>query len=436
MLEDIINRPDLKKYVTNYDVGQIIFLEGDNSEDLYLLISGSVDIFKGQKKISEITKEGSLFGEMSFFLGARRTATVKASSDVEALRVPKDALSTLLNESPEITRQIATLLAQRLDETGQMVYGFKEFCDQLPDAVLITDRDGKILTWNSAAQNLYGTDWDAKKEKRADDIYEDPAAYRDLLKKIKAGNRPDKDVFKIRHPEKGVRFISTTTTVLYDGHHNFQGILSLGRDVTETVKIERRYKMARYWLIPSILLLLLMAAAVFYGYPYYKKGSFSSDIQKEYLRNQLAKDYLVLKSLLEKPFSAGNRRETTRLMKQFFSVQTAKTAPYSGLVLLGRGKKVFDAYSIDKSIDPEQLIGNSYTGICFEGDDRSIHKVLCLYRRDSDHPMGKKCVEVAMRLREKDRPTGWIVFQMDLEVLKNNYDMDEEQLKSFRISGP
>ena len=102
MLDEIINNPDLDKYVIEFEAGHIVFLEGDDSQDLYILISGQVDVIKGTKKITEIYEAGALFGEMSFLLEAGRTATVKAKSDVKAICIPKEEVTTFLNKFPKV----------------------------------------------------------------------------------------------------------------------------------------------------------------------------------------------------------------------------------------------------------------------------------------------------------------------------------------------
>ena len=53
MIDQIINNPELEKYAANIRAGQTIFLEGDESQDLYILVSGKVDIIKGNTKIAE-----------------------------------------------------------------------------------------------------------------------------------------------------------------------------------------------------------------------------------------------------------------------------------------------------------------------------------------------------------------------------------------------
>ncbi|MEJ2656022.1 MAG: cyclic nucleotide-binding domain-containing protein [Desulfobacterales bacterium] len=232
MLEEILKNTRVNPYITSFEKGKAIFLEGDDSQDLFILASGHLNVFKGNKKIAEITERGSLFGEMSFLLDAKRTATIKAERDVKAIRIPKEDITGFLHEFPEVAGEISKLLAKRLDETSRILYGLKEFCDQLPDAVIATDKEGKIITWNAAAEEVYGRSWHQMCNKSVEEIYEKPDGYRKLLEEVKKKRSVREKILSIRHPKIGARFISTSSTLLLDDHNNFQGILSLGRDVT------------------------------------------------------------------------------------------------------------------------------------------------------------------------------------------------------------
>ena len=436
MLEGIINNPDLDKYLTAFGRGQNIFLEGDDTQDIYVLVSGQVDILKGNKSIAEITQSGSLFGEMSFFMGAKRTATVRARDEVKAICIPKEEITTFLREFPTVAQYITKLLAQRLNETSHMFYGLKEFCDQLPAAVILTDKEGKIFAWNSAAENLYGRNRHKMRYTSAADIYEEPRAYKKFLEEVQSRDSAGEKILRIRHPKEGTRFISTSMTLLYDDHQNFQGVLSLGRDVTAVQTLAIKYKRSRNWLIPSLILLGILAAVIFFGYPYFSKGVQTVDVKKEELRDHLAKDYLLLKSLLIEHFEEGNRSKTSQLLKDFFDIQHPKSIPYIGLALLDKNKKVFDIYSIKANIDVTGMVGSSYAGIEFHGSDRSIHRVLTLYRTDREHPMGYRGIDVAFEMRKDNEKLGWLVFQMDVDLLKKTYGIDEEGLKKFQFKGP
>jgi len=433
MLDNIINSPDLARYLTPYKPEQIIFLEGDDSQDLYILVSGSVDIHKGDQKIREVTREGSFFGEMSFFLGGKRTASVKARNDVKAIRIPKEEINQFLQNHSDAAQKITRRLAHWLDETTQIVHGLKAFCDQLPDAVIVSDSDGKMLAWNSTAEKLYGKDWHQLSQGNVDDIYENPKAYRDFLEEVKKRYSVREKIFKILHPQKGRRFISTSTTVLYDGHHNFQGVLSLGRDVTRVKNLEKNYKRITYWLISAFILLGLIAAAFLIAYPYVSKGYQTQSARHIQLRNHLAKDYLLLTSLLGDPAGKANRVKIHQVMKKFFTIQKSTALPYTGLVLLDRERNVVEAYSIKPDTEPAAMIGSSYADIKFKGNPDSLHKVLTLYRVDKDHTMGKKGIEIAFELRRDDTFIGWLLFQMDTELLHEIHGLDAKQLEEFQF---
>lgn len=436
MVDEILNNPDLVKYLSTFSPGQIIFLEGDDSQELYVLVSGEVEVIKGKKKIREITKPGSIFGEMSSILENKRTATVKAKDHVEAIRIPKEEVDSFFERFPALSEERLRVLAKRLDDTSQILYGLKEFCDQLPDAVILTDKEGTILAWNSAAEKLYGKTSDQISSNSVQEVYEDHQAYQKLVEELKSGFHVREKALKIVHPEKGVRFISVSATALYDGHHNFQGVLCLGRDVTSVETLERSYRRARRWLIPSFLIVLLLIAGIFFGYPYFSKGYWIKDTKKQELRNQIGKDYLLLKALLMEPFIAEDRSRTNKLIRDFFEMQKAGAFPYEGLVLLDKDKKVFDAYSGKPGEDITTMVGSSYAGIQFRGREDSLHKVLTTYRADKDHPMGQKGIEIAFQIIKDGHLFGWIVFQGDEGVLEHEFGIDEEDLEKFSFKRP
>jgi len=432
MLDEIIHNKDLQKYLKTYQKGDALFVEGDESQDLYFLVSGHLEVLKGDKKIAEITEPGALFGELSFLLGAKRTATVQAENEVRVLRIPKNEVSTFLKEFPAVAEKITEIIARRLDESSQAVYGLRQICDKLPDAVMLTDRSGGVVAWNAAAEKLYGRDWHHMRGTSAEDIYEEPQAYRELLQEIQSKTSVPERVLKVRHPEKGTRYVSTSTTLLHDSQNNIQSLLWLGRDVTAAHRMERRYRRARYWLIPSLILLVLLATTVIVGFPYFSKGVQTMDARKLELRNLLAKDYLLLKSLLAEPLAQGDRANTTKVLKEFFDIQLTKQCPYNGIVLLDRQRKVFDAFSIKPGFNAQTVIGTPYTGIDFQGSEKSLYRLLVLYRADKDNPMGRKGIEIAFDLRENERSIGWLLFQMDMDCMKTNYDVDEEGLRNLQ----
>ena len=319
---------------------------------------------------------------------------------------------------------------------AEMLYGLKEVCDQLPDAVIMTDKEGRILVWNSAAEKLYGRDWPQMRDTNVDEIYVKPDEYKHFLKEVQTRYSAKEKVFDIRHPRKGIRCISTSFTVLYDGHHNFQGVLSLGRDVTATKKLEKKYKRSFIWLISAFVLISFLTAMLFLGYPYYSKGHQAVDLRQKELSNLLAKDYFLLNSWLSEYLGKENKNAIRQAMQKLFNIPHTTAIPYTGLVLLDKDRKVVSAYSTKADISADAMIGSSYAAIEFQGSEDSLHKVLTVYRTEKDHPMGKKGTEIAFELYKDKTFVGWLVFQMDMDSLTDTYGIDVKNLKNLQFDKP
>lgn len=435
-IDEMLANPDLARYRTIFTAGQIIFLEGDDSQDLYILVAGQIEIFKGEKKIREITAAGSVFGEVSFFLGDKRTASVKAKNSVEVICIPKEEIILFLNEFPTAAREITRHLAQWLSETSQIIHGLKELCDQLPEAVILSDKTGKILMWNAAVEKLYGRDWSQMRSTHVADLYSQPQEYKDFLRKVQDQYSIKESIFEINHPQKGIRAVCTTFTVLYDGHHNFRGVLSLGRDVTAAKNLEKKYKRTFLGLISAVILIGLLTAAIFFGYPYFSKGHQSVTFRQQELRNHLAKDYVLLSTWLADRITTERNPEIDRIMQKFLDIQQTSAMPYTGLVLLDTDKKVLNAYSIEPDVAADQMVGSSYAAIDFQGDERSSHRVLTVYRTAKDHPMGKKGIEVAFALNKDDTFVGWLIFQLNMESLAKTDGINVRRLIELQFEKP
>jgi hypothetical protein len=177
----------------------------------------------------------------------------------------------------------------------------------------------------------------------------------------------------------------------------------------------------------------MLIAGIFIGFPYFSKGYHISDEKKQDLRNDLAVDYRLLRSLLAEPFGAGDRQKTTDVMRSFFNAQKGIDTPFTGLVLLGEDKRVFDAYSILPDVESKDMIGSSYAAIDLGEKEGAPHKVLTLYREHKDHPMGIRYTEIVFRLNDKGVFKGWLIFQMDMDRVKQDYNADEEDLRKFRF---
>lgn len=93
--------------------GTIIFEQGHPGTELYLLISGSVDIVADGQKIATLGP-GSNFGEMAMLDEPSRSASAVAGSETELMVIPRDAFFAMLKGNPMLAVKILWNMLLRL----------------------------------------------------------------------------------------------------------------------------------------------------------------------------------------------------------------------------------------------------------------------------------------------------------------------------------
>jgi CRP-like cAMP-binding protein len=103
-----------------YNEGQVLFRQGDEGDAAYVVLSGKaeviVDSSAGEIKVAEV-EPNEIVGEIAILCDVSRTATVKAATPLEVLKIRKDHFLRLLTEFPEMTIEIVKVLADRLSHT-------------------------------------------------------------------------------------------------------------------------------------------------------------------------------------------------------------------------------------------------------------------------------------------------------------------------------
>jgi CRP-like cAMP-binding protein len=104
----------------SYRADEVLFLQGDTGDAAFVILNGTADILvdspKGQIKVAEVG-ENSIVGEIAILCDVARTATVRAHTQVEALRISKDNFFKLMADFPDMTLQVVRVLADRLHQT-------------------------------------------------------------------------------------------------------------------------------------------------------------------------------------------------------------------------------------------------------------------------------------------------------------------------------
>ena len=92
-----------------FEPSQILFHQGDRSDSTYILMDGKVDILlemsTGPIHLASLSAY-SIVGEMGVITGAARSATVVATTNLTAIRIPKEVFLGLLLEFPQITLSV------------------------------------------------------------------------------------------------------------------------------------------------------------------------------------------------------------------------------------------------------------------------------------------------------------------------------------------
>lgn len=105
---------NIKKLQVVLEEGKVIFDEGEQTKEMYILLKGEVEILKGVKSIAKINASGSFIGEMATLLDAPRTAKVVTTQKSVMLKVEPDDVDVLFKVTPELGYSLSKSLAERL----------------------------------------------------------------------------------------------------------------------------------------------------------------------------------------------------------------------------------------------------------------------------------------------------------------------------------
>lgn len=110
--------------LTRFAEGQILFKEGDPSDGVFRLLSGSVEVVReldGDLILLGTVGAGQFIGEMGVVENRPRSATVRAATDVEAELVKGTEFLDQIANSPQAARELILRLSQRLREADDRI---------------------------------------------------------------------------------------------------------------------------------------------------------------------------------------------------------------------------------------------------------------------------------------------------------------------------
>lgn len=140
--------------VQSFAPGQTILEEGDSLQNIWIVIKGTCKVMKetsngGERELA-VFGDHDVFGEMSFFCGGTHSATVRAQSEVEAARLPRDKYDLLLRIGSIAAYKLAFntvgVLTARLRKMVDWVGNLMEKSGQEPHHEEWQDFRAKLLT--------------------------------------------------------------------------------------------------------------------------------------------------------------------------------------------------------------------------------------------------------------------------------------------------
>jgi CRP-like cAMP-binding protein len=107
----------------SFGAGEIVFREGDTGDTCYVVRDGRFRAVREHTDGRSITLAtfgpGDIFGELAMFDDERRSATVEALDDAEALAILGGDMRRLLRTHPDIAVKLLGAVTRRLRETNE-----------------------------------------------------------------------------------------------------------------------------------------------------------------------------------------------------------------------------------------------------------------------------------------------------------------------------
>ena len=109
------------KFGQTIEAGKIIFKEGEEGEQMYIIQSGKVKVSRsigGKEQVLAIMGKGDFVGEMAIVNRVKRTATVSALDRVELLAFNREGFLNMINKNAKIALHIIDKLCRRLQNAN------------------------------------------------------------------------------------------------------------------------------------------------------------------------------------------------------------------------------------------------------------------------------------------------------------------------------
>jgi len=123
-----------RKKLKRFRKDDIIFKEGDEGDEMYIIQKGKIALLKKTKDgavVLDTMSKNNFFGEMALFGNPKRSATAKAYEDSDLLVISKELFEHNLTKIPSWFVTMFKTLIERLRNTDEMIDSLKQKIDKL-----------------------------------------------------------------------------------------------------------------------------------------------------------------------------------------------------------------------------------------------------------------------------------------------------------------
>jgi CRP-like cAMP-binding protein len=112
LFSEILNRVVL----ISVPEGEVIFKEGDQGDDFFLIRDGEVNVYRNvgdEKRIVALLSEGQFFGEMALLSDETRNATIEASRQTDLVKLSRNDFLDIVKRDKVMVKELSKIIEQR-----------------------------------------------------------------------------------------------------------------------------------------------------------------------------------------------------------------------------------------------------------------------------------------------------------------------------------
>lgn len=100
--------------VRQFEPGDVLVRLGDTDSSFFILTAGTAEVLLRDERVVGTVSEGAVFGEIAFFDGAPRSATVRATTKGSAAYMSRESFETFAAWEPALARRMLLDLGKAL----------------------------------------------------------------------------------------------------------------------------------------------------------------------------------------------------------------------------------------------------------------------------------------------------------------------------------